>query len=187
MPCSCWSKNGDDYIHVFFADFSKGFDLIDHHVFITELLGVHICLRNWIGAFLTSRRQPVTINGIVSPPVFPYGGIPQDTRLPLLLFALLVNRLLSDWPYRVKYVDDTFVCELIPRCSLSYLPYYASDNCHFAAERGVRLNPKKCRELIFNFLQFQPAPISELQLMGSAIRRIHIYKILGLNVSDRLT
>ena len=130
------------------------------------MLGVRICIRNWIGAFLTSRRQPVTINGIVSPAVSPYGGIPQGTRLPPLLFALLVNRLVSDWPYRVRYVDDTVVCELIPRCSPSYLPYYASDNCHFVAERGVRLNSKKCRELIINFLQFQPAPVSELQLMG---------------------
>ena len=187
--CSRWSKIGDSYVHVFFADFSKGFDLIDHklNVLITELLGVHICIRNWIGVFLTSRRQPVTINGIVSPSVFPYGGIPQGTRLPPLLFALLVIRLLSYWPYRVKYVDDTFVCELIPRCSPSYLSYYASDNCHFAAEGGVRLNRKRCRELIINFLQFQPAQVSELQLMGSATRRIHSYKILGLNDTDNLT
>ena len=151
-----------------FLDFSKGFDLINHYVLITELefLGVHICIRNWIAAFLTSRRQPVTTNGIVSPAVSPYGGIPQGTRLPPLLFALLVNRLVSDWPYRVKYVDDTVACELIPRCSPSYLPYYASDNSHLVAERCVRLNPKKCLELIINFLLFQPAPVGELQLMG---------------------
>ena len=133
------------------------------------------------------RRQPVRINGIESPPVFPYGGIPQGTRLPSLLFALLVNRRVSDWPYRVKYVDDTFVYKLIPRCSPSYLSYYASGNCHLAAERSVHLKSKGCRELIINFSQFQPAPVSELQLMGSAIKRVHSYKILGLNVSDNLT
>ena len=182
-------KKCENYVHVFFGDFSKGFDLIDNNVLLKEfeLLGVHIYLRNWIGAFLTSRRQRVTINGIVSPPVFPYGGIPQGRRLPPLLFALLVNRLVSDWSYRVKYVDVTFLYKLIPRYSPSYLPYYASDNCHFAAERGVCLNPKRCRELIINFLQFQPAPVSELQLMDSAIKRVHSYKILGLNVSDNLT
>ena len=54
------------------------------------------------------------------------------------------------------------------------------------AERGVCLNPKRCRELIINVLQFQPAPVSELQLMDSAIKRLHSYKILGLNVSDNL-
>ena len=110
-------------------------------------------------------------NGIVSTPVFPHRGIPQSTRLAPLLFVVLVNRPLSDWPSRVKYVDDTTVYEVIPRCSPSYLPYVASDVCHFASERGMRLNTKKCRELIINFLQFQPAPVSEFQLMGSAIKR----------------
>ena len=44
-----------------------------------------------------------------------------------------------------------------------------------------------CVELIINFLQFQPAPVSELQLMGSAIKRVNSYKILGVHVSDDLT
>ena len=72
----------ENYIRVFFADFSEGFDVVDHNVLIRglELQGVHIRLRNWIGAFLTSRSQRVTINDIVSTPVFPHGGIPQGTR-----------------------------------------------------------------------------------------------------------
>ena len=65
--------------------------------------------------------------------------------------------------------------------------HVASDICHFASERGMRLNPKKCRELIINFLQFQPAPVGELQLMGFAIKRVNSYKILGVHVSDDLT
>ena len=136
-------------------------NLVDHNVHISklELLGVHICLRNWIGAFLTSRPQRVTINGIVSPPVFPHEGIPKDTRLASLLLVVLVNRRVSHWPYRVKYADGTCVYGVISRCLLSYLPYVASDICHFAAERGMHLNPKKCRELIISFLQSQPAPV----------------------------
>ena len=45
----------------------------------------------------------------------------------------------------------------------------------------------RLRVLIINFLQFQPAPVSELQLMGSAIKRVPNYKILGIHVSDDLT
>jgi len=108
-------------LYIFFADVSKGFDLVDHNVLISELelLGVDICLKNWIGAFLTSRPQCVTINGTVSTLVFPQGGIPQGTRLAPLLFSVLVNRVVGDWPYRVKYVDDASVYEVIPRCSPS--------------------------------------------------------------------
>ena len=67
---------GENYIHVIFADFSKGFDLVDHNVLMSELelLGVHICLRNWIGAFLTSKPQRIANNGFVSTPVFPHEG-----------------------------------------------------------------------------------------------------------------
>ena len=53
-------KNGDNYVHVFFADFSKGFDLIDHNILITELLGVHICIKKLdrrISNFKTSARH----------------------------------------------------------------------------------------------------------------------------------
>ena len=42
-------------------------------------------------------------------------------------------------------------------------------------------------ELIINFLHFQPVPVSKLQLMGSAIKRVNSYKILGVHVSDDLT
>ena len=52
---------------------------------------------------------------------------------------------------------------------------------------GMRPYPTKWRELIINFLQFQPAPVSELQLMGSAVKRVASYKILGIHVSDDLT
>ena len=51
---------------------------------------------------------------------------------------------------------------------------------------GMRPYPTKCRELIINFIQFQPAPVSELQLMGSAIKRVASYKILEIHVSDDL-
>ena len=83
---------------------------------------------------LDRRISNFTFNGIVSPPVFQHGGVQQGTRLAPLLFAVLVNRQVSDWPYRVKYADDTSAYEVISRCLSSSLPYVASDICHFAAE-----------------------------------------------------
>ena len=55
------------------------------------------------------------------------GGIPQGTRLAPLLFAILVNNLSAEWRNRLKYVDDTSVFEIIPRLSLSYLPFVAAN------------------------------------------------------------
>ena len=160
---------GENYIRVFFADFFKGLDLVDHNVLISELelLGVHICLRNWRGAFLASRPQRVTINGIVSTPVFPHGGIPQGTRLAPLLFAVLVNRLLSDWPYRVKYVDDTTV---YMKSSLgAHLAIYHTLPVTFVTSRLSVV----CASIPRSPSSSSSAPVSELQLMGSAIKRVH--------------
>ena len=180
---------GDNYARIFFADFSKGFDLVDHNALTEELkhLDVSQCLIRWIGAFLSLRPQRVMLNGSLSPPVFPNEGIPQGTRLAPLLFAILVNGLASFWPCRVKYVDDTTVFEIIPRCSPSYLPCMADHICQFATERGMRLNPKKCREMVINFLQFQPTQLGPLQLMGSVVKRVNSYKILGIHVTNDLS
>ena len=121
------------------------------------------------------------LNGSFLPPVFPNGGKTQGTRLVPLLFAILVNGLTSFWPCRVNYVDDTTVFEIIPRCSQSYLPCMADHICQFATERGMRLNPKKCREMVISFLQFQPTQLGPLQLMGSVVKRVNSYKILNNN------
>ena len=47
----------------FFADCSKGFDMIDHSVLIEELRNMHVhpVRVNWIIAFLCNRTQAVRI------------------------------------------------------------------------------------------------------------------------------
>ena len=48
---------------VFFADFSKGFYLVDHNMLVRELqllkIGVHEAIIRWIRSFLTGRVQRV--------------------------------------------------------------------------------------------------------------------------------
>ena len=58
----------DRYIRTFFSDFSKGFDLVDHNVLLSELnnLDVDPHLVRWIAAFLTIWSQWVMI-GISAP------------------------------------------------------------------------------------------------------------------------
>ena len=180
---------GDMYARVLFTDFSKGFDLVDHHALLHELeiLGVHDCLIRWIKAFLCHRQQRVKIDGILSPPISPRGGIPQGTRLAPLLFAVLVNRLAEDWSTRLKYVDDATVIELIPRNSPSYLPIVASDINKFSSHRNMRLNAKKCKEMVFDFLQYKSTTLSPLMIGGAVIDRVQSYKLLGLHISNDLT
>ena len=89
-----------------------------------HVLNVHPSIIRRIGAFLSERSQRVRVGKSLSSPVSLHGGIPQGTKLALLLFAILVNRLVATWPCRLKYVDDTTVFEVIPRYSPKLPPTY---------------------------------------------------------------
>ena len=133
---------GEMYVRMFFSDFSKGFDLVDHNVLLRELdnLDVDPHLVRWIAAFLTNRNQRVRVGEALSPPVWLNGGTPQGTKLTPLLFCILVNRMASNCTNRVKYVDDATVMEFVLKLSPSYLNFTVYS---FASSRGMVLNGKK--------------------------------------------
>ena len=89
------------------------------------------------------------------------GNYHKEQNSPLL-FAILVNNLCRDWRYRIKYVDDTLVFESIPRCSPSYLPFIAANINTYASMRNMRLNEKKCKDMVINFLKYQPTVITPI-------------------------
>ncbi|CAB4001415.1 Hypothetical predicted protein [Paramuricea clavata] len=117
-------ERGSCTARLFFADFKKGFDLVDHNVIIKELtlLGTHPSIIRWIKAFLCDREQCVRVGTSMSSWKKTNGGLPQGTKLGPLLFAVLINSLLKNWPSRIKVVDDTSALEIIPRFSSSLMP-----------------------------------------------------------------
>ena len=56
--------SGHNSIRLFFADFRKDFDLVEHNIIINERenLDVHPVLTRWITAFLTNRQQCVKVD-----------------------------------------------------------------------------------------------------------------------------
>ena len=80
------------------------------------------------------------------------GGVPQGTKLGVILFTVMTNRLLSDWRLRIRYVVDTSALEIIPRNSPSLRNVVASDIHNFTIAQNVRLNPTKCKEMHISFL-----------------------------------
>ena len=103
---------------------------MDHTVLMSELrsLGVHDAIIGWIADFLSCRSQRVKIG----------------TKLAPILFSVLV----AGWYTRVKYVDDLSFMECIPRCSPSYMPCIVNEIAQYASDHGMRLNPKKCKEIM---------------------------------------
>ena len=74
---------GEMYARIFFSDFSKGFDVVDHNVLIDELDSMYVDphLVRWIAAFLTGRTQKVRVGAALSQSVTLHGGTPQGTKL----------------------------------------------------------------------------------------------------------
>ena len=100
---------------MFFADYSKGYDLIDHSILLRELafFDIDTVFINWIRAFLTERSQSVRI-GIPCQFGNHPGEVPQGTKLGVILFAVMTNNILRDW-HLSKFVDGTTALEILPR------------------------------------------------------------------------
>ena len=80
------------------------------------------------------------------------GGIPQGTKLDRVLFAVMVNYLVTSWCPRPKYVDDLTVMEIFLRNSPSPLDHIVDDIHFFALNNNMKLNPRKCKTMTVDFL-----------------------------------
>ena len=115
------------------------------------------------------------------------GGLPKGTKLGPILFAILVNPLLKDLQGRVKFVDDTTLLEIVPRCSPSLMCTVVDEISQFASSRGMELNPKKCKEMIISFLKYSLASDNTIYVSGLPVERVSSFKLLGLLISDDLS
>ena len=143
-----------------FADFSKGFDRFDHYILMTE-------------------RKKLDIHKS------PNGGIPQETKLGVILFSVMTNNLISDWYLRSKFVDDTAALEIIPRNSISYLNNTVDELHQFSINQNTSLNPLKCKNMVNNFMN-NNSIMKSLVLGGNVVEKVTNYKLLGVQLSDDL-
>ena len=90
-----------------------------------------------------------------------------------------MNPLLKDWPGRTEFVDDTTALEIIPRCSPSLLSMVVNDIYDFSSKRGMKLNPKKCKEMVIKFLNI--ALHAKTEFMSQAVWWI-VYHVLNFSV-----
>ena len=147
--------NPGHYLRACFLDFSKAFDRIDHNVVITKLinLGVRRSIIPWICSFLSNRRQCVNLGRSMSRWLPNNAGVPQGTKLGPILFAIMINDLKiasprsSNW----KYVDDVTISEIVPTREVSILQNELDAISDWTNTNNMKLNPKKCKEMIVTF------------------------------------
>lgn len=87
---------------------------------------------------------------------------------------------------RGKFVDDTTALEIIPRCSPSLMPMAVNEICNFSSNRGMELNPKKCKELMVSFLKYK-LPCNPIYISGVPVELVSSFKLFGVLLSEYLT
>ena len=145
---------------------------------------VHNALLRWVAAFLEGRTQFISLINATSTARVLNGGIPQGTKLGPLLFAIMVNDLVSSWVLRAKYVDILTFLEVVPRNCPSMLNFIVNEIESYAI--NMRLNLLKCKELSVDFLRYNSCSWQPIVVDGAFIERVSCFKLLGVYICDSI-
>ncbi len=140
--------NGKAY-DIIYLDFSKAFDRVPHERLIrkVEAHGIRGNISKWIKAWLTGRRQRVSINGTKSEWADVKSGVPQGSVLGPLLFIIYINDLDTEINSRLsKFADDTKIGRAIHSDDDANALQRDLDNlCEWTDKWQMRFNTEKCK------------------------------------------
>jgi len=146
-----WSKilDGGGAVDTVYLDFAKAFDTVPHQRLLRKLEGYGVGgqLLEWIGQFLTGRRQRVGVAGSFSQWTEVVSGVPQGSVLGPMLFVCYIN----DMPENIAsfifmYADDTKVFRRV-ECDKDReaLQNNLDKLCEWAKEWQLHFNIGKCK------------------------------------------
>ena len=180
----------NNYVRVVLLDFSKAFDLINHHILVDKLItnGVPAHIVRWLAAFLLDRQQQVKIGNIYSRTGSPNGGVPQGTLSGPKCFLLYVNDLVTPVPL-FKYVDDSTLFEICNMNEISEIQESIDKAADWTSMNCMKINPKKSKEMIICFthdVDFKKS-VPNIIIEGNRVEVVKHAKLLGVILSDDLT
>ena len=72
-------------------------------------------------------------------------------KLGVILFAVMMNNLFWNWHVRIKFVDDKTASKTLPRNRIGLINLAVKVIQNFSVNHNMKLNPKKFKEMLFNF------------------------------------
>ena len=182
------NKNAD----VVYLDFSKAFDVVDHHILLRKLkgLGISGLLGKWIYQFLTNRTQYVTVEGQSSSEAPVLSGVPQGSVLGPVLFLIMISDIDVNIVDSIikTFADDTKVTQQI--CSMedgNLLQESLEKIYEWARKNNMQFNSTKFNLLRYGTNSELKQNISYKNPNNEVIEESDNVKDLGVQMSANLT
>ena len=178
------------YVRVVMLDFSKTFDLINHHILLDKLTtsGLPVDIVRWIGAFLLDRKQKVIIGNNCSSYGSPNGGVPHGTLSDPKCFLLYFNDLESHVPL-YKYVDDSTLFEICNTDDVSVMQESTHRAVDWTQNNCMKINSTKSKEMVICFTPDDNVrnSIPSIVIECNLVETVEYAKLLGVSLSNDLT
>ena len=104
-------------LDVIYLDYSKAFDVVDHHILLRKLKesGISGKVGYWISNFLSGRKQTVAVNQHLSRSETVTSGVPQGSVLGPTLFLVMISDIDENVIKSAvsSFADDTKVSHII--------------------------------------------------------------------------
>jgi exonuclease III len=173
-------------------DLRKAFDTVNHKILVSKLgaYGITGNMIDWFRSYLNTRRQRVSINGILSDPLVIETGVPQGSILGPLLFILFINDMNDTVQHSSLncYADDT-VCHAADANLQTAIAHAQNDLdkiVNWVDKNKLCINVAKTSYMIIRSVKKRIDCDVKLMVKGKPLDMVCEAKILGVIFDDKL-
>ena len=186
--------NDKEYTLASFIDFKKAFDTINHKILLQKLpyFGLSNTMINWIGNYLTNRRQRCTVNGTSSGELTITCGVPQGSILGPLLFLMYVNDVSTNLLHTkvLLYADDTVIFARHKDEGMAHL--WVSHDLILLQEwcnrNQLTINLSKTKLMLLGTKNMLKRGTKlDISLSGTKLQYVKHFNYLGMKLEDTLS
>lgn len=177
-------------LDVFFADFSKAFDKVQHSILIDKLAKLNVSKKmlKWQWSFLTNRTQITKVGNSLSSELAITSGIIQGGHQSPTCFAAFINDLPEQIVNAIveNFADDTKIYRKVNSIENAIDLQLAIDKFQqWCTHNKLELNESKCH--IMTLARKENSIMFDYKLNGASIHRVCEHKDLGIVIDPKLT